>query len=134
MSGENKSLASAFWARVPAGVRIYAIGDIHGRADLLSKIHCRISADLQNHPHRNASIIYLGDYIDRGPASREVIDLLTGTACPAVQRTFLKGNHEDMMMSFIRNPMSGTTWLLHALILDPDMKKLSCTGIRLFLG
>ena len=71
-------------AAVPEGVRIYAIGDIHGRADLLDATLKRIDADLRaTNPVSIGVEVYLGDYIDRGPASREVIDRLV-----ARNRTF----------------------------------------------
>ena len=62
--------------RVPAGVRIYAVGDIHGRVDLLDAVLKRIEIDLEQNPTPVAIEVYLGDYVDRGPASREVIDRL----------------------------------------------------------
>ena len=62
--------------RVPAGVRIYAVGDIHGRADLLELLLKRIDADLEENPVSLCIEVYLGDYVDRGPASREVIERL----------------------------------------------------------
>ena len=67
-------------ATVPHGVRVYAIGDIHGRADLLDRLTARIDADLHRNPVPHSIEIYLGDYIDRGPSSREVIDRLVQRA------------------------------------------------------
>lgn len=63
-------------ARVPDGLRVYAIGDIHGRADLLERLLARIEADFQDRPAAGGRIVYLGDYVDRGPDSRGVIDIL----------------------------------------------------------
>ena len=60
------------------GQRIYAIGDIHGRLDLLTEMVARIRADIALRPHPKAGLIALGDYVDRGPDSRGVIDMLIG--------------------------------------------------------
>ena len=61
------------WAKTPDGTRIYAIGDIHGRLDLLDELQRMIRADAAA-ADRRLVVVYLGDYIDRGPSSREVID------------------------------------------------------------
>ena len=63
-------------ARIPEGVRVYAVGDVHGRADLLEQIFASIDADLKSRPIDLTIEIFLGDYIDRGPASSEVLDRL----------------------------------------------------------
>ncbi len=60
--------------RVPEGRRIYVIGDIHGRADLLDQLHELIVADAAANPELNHLAVYLGDYVDRGFESRQVID------------------------------------------------------------
>jgi serine/threonine protein phosphatase 1 len=95
--------------RVPAGRRIYAIGDVHGRADLLSDLFVRIDDDLKARPAADALQVLLGDYIDRGPNSREVIDLLI-----ARQRqhdvVFLKGNHEECALRFLSDPAVLSEW------------------------
>ena len=62
------------------GQRIYAIGDIHGRLDLLTEMLARIRADLAARPHPRPLVIFLGDYVDRGPDSRGVIEALIGAA------------------------------------------------------
>ena len=96
---------------VPAGLRLYAIGDIHGRADLLHRLHLQIEADLFTlAPGDEARIVYLGDYIDRGLDSRAVIELLLGEALPGVPRVFLKGNHEDSLLEFLRDVSTGPNW------------------------
>ena len=95
--------------RVPAGVRIYAIGDIHGRADLLDEVLKRIDVDLAKNPIPHGIEVFLGDYIDRGPASRQVLDRLV-----ARSRTFrtvvLKGNHETYLTGFVTNPPILEDW------------------------
>ncbi len=97
-------------ASTPADVRIYAIGDIHGRADLLLETIARIDDDLERRPIGHAVEVYLGDYIDRGPDSRTVIDLL---AARLVQNraVCLRGNHEALMEDFLRDPASLRPWL-----------------------
>lgn len=95
--------------RVPDDVRIYAVGDIHGRADLLERVFERIDADLAKNPVPRAIEVYLGDYIDRGPASRQVLDGLV--ARNLTRRTvFLKGNHETYLCDFVSNPTILDEW------------------------
>src|ERR1700691_3155570 len=86
--------------RVPDGVRIYAIGDIHGRADLLDQVLKRIDMDLAKNPVPSAIEVFLGDYIDRGPASRAVLYQLVARKGPH-NSVFLKGNHETYMAAFV---------------------------------
>ncbi|MBZ0122823.1 MAG: serine/threonine protein phosphatase [Roseovarius sp.] len=77
-----------------------AIGDVHGRADLLLELDRRIEADYAGWP-----VVFLGDYIDRGEQSREVLELLMSVApggSPAV--VCLMGNHERMLLDFLDNP------------------------------
>lgn len=62
--------------RLPNGFRIYAIGDVHGRADLLQSLFSAIDADLNRSKPERAIEVLLGDYVDRGPNSRAVLDLL----------------------------------------------------------
>jgi serine/threonine protein phosphatase 1 len=88
---------------IPKGMRIYAIGDIHGRADLLAGLLSRVDAHLASRPVSNPVRIFLGDYIDRGPASREVLDLLIAEA-RSCRSVFLKGNHESYLTEFTSNP------------------------------
>jgi serine/threonine protein phosphatase 1 len=78
---------------LPAGVRIYSVGDIHGRLDLLNTLLSRIHTDLERRPTGKALYVFLGDYIDRGPSSRDTIDRLIEHGKRSDSR-FLKGNHE----------------------------------------
>jgi serine/threonine protein phosphatase 1 len=95
--------------RLPDGIRIYATGDIHGRADLLKKSFKRIDADLEKNPVPQSIEVFLGDYVDRGPASRQVIDLLIERS--GKHRTvFLKGNHETYFTGFVTNPAILENW------------------------
>ena len=95
--------------RVPDGVRIYAIGDIHGRADLLNGMLKRIDADMKTNSVAHTIEVFLGDYIDRGPASRQVLDRLV--ARNRTHKTvFLKGNHETYLTDFVTNPPILEDW------------------------
>jgi serine/threonine protein phosphatase 1 len=90
-------------------MRIYAIGDIHGRADLLEKMLDRIDAHLASKLVRNPIQVFLGDYIDRGPASREVLELLVARD-RSFRSVFLKGNHERYLTEFLGNPSILEDW------------------------
>lgn len=97
--------------RVEASV-VYAIGDIHGRLDLLERIEAAIMADITATPIEKPLICYLGDYIDRGPHSAQVIDRLCSHTKDGIQRLFLKGNHEDRMIAFLTDPApNGPSWI-----------------------
>lgn len=91
-------------AAIPAGQRIYAIGDIHGRRDLLDALLARIAHDDAERGGEPAMIIFLGDLVDRGPESAQVVErLLTFEASrPAGSTRFLLGNHEEVFLSVLR--------------------------------
>ncbi len=95
---------------LPPGRRIYAIGDVHGRADLLAELQERIAEDAVSGPGR-ILIVMLGDYVDRGPGSREVIDMLTAPAPAGMERVCLLGNHEEQMLAFLSQPQQAADWL-----------------------
>ncbi|MEO8559897.1 MAG: metallophosphoesterase family protein [Rhodospirillales bacterium] len=98
-------------ARVPDGMRVYAIGDIHGRADLLAAMHQGINADLaQNKPAGEAVLVYVGDYIDRGMQSRQVIDHILSNPVPGATKIYLKGNHDDSALQFLHDAEFGPIW------------------------
>jgi serine/threonine protein phosphatase 1 len=99
--------------RIPAGRRIYAIGDIHGRDDLLGELHQRILSDAEDAGHLAMTVIYLGDYIDRGPGSRRVIDMLLRGPPPGLAAIHLLGNHEAMLLDFLKDPAGGQMWLFN---------------------
>ena len=95
--------------RLPGGRRVYAVGDIHGRADLLSALLTRIDDDLKSRPTTDAVHVFLGDYIDRGPSSRQVIDLLIARR-QGHDVVLLKGNHEDFAIRFLSDPTLLSQW------------------------
>lgn len=99
---------------MPEGTRVYAIGDIHGRADLLRFLHRRIKEDAAEGASERKVLVYLGDYMDRGPQSREVIDILLNECPDGFETVFLKGNHEQLMLEFIAGDgYGGEVWLLN---------------------
>jgi len=86
-------------ATLPPETRIYAIGDIHGCLDRLTLLHEAIAEDLLARPVADALMLHIGDYIDRGPDSAQVIALLRGpNPVPGTRRINLMGNHEDMLL------------------------------------
>ena len=91
------------------GLRIYAIGDIHGRADLLRALLLKIIADIGEAQIRAPMLVFLGDYIDRGPSSAEVIDLILA-ARRQIPTVCLSGNHEIYALRFLRDPSTGPSW------------------------
>jgi serine/threonine protein phosphatase 1 len=106
-----------FWdakkrARFADGRVGYAIGDIHGRADLLTRMFERLEAEPRK-GDRPPIVVFLGDYIDRGPESAEVIELLLYKRPEGFEHYYLKGNHEEALLSFIADPNAGKAWLAH---------------------
>src|SRR5262245_57146175 len=89
--------------------RVYVIGDIHGRADLLDGMIAAIRGDLVEHPGRDPLTVTVGDYIDRGPDSRGVIDRLA-TNPFATRFVALKGNHEALLEAFLEDPAVAEQW------------------------
>lgn len=90
--------------RLEDGLRIYAIGDVHGRLDLMLELEEMISQDLYDHPVERSVQIFVGDYIDRGPSSREVLDYLLKARPVCDDRICLKGNHEQTLLEFLKEP------------------------------
>jgi serine/threonine protein phosphatase 1 len=89
---------------LPEGLRIYAVGDVHGRADLLRAILKKIAEDMRQRPAREAVEVFLGDYVDRGPNSRDVIETLMTTPAIGGVRHCLRGNHEQILLDFLGEP------------------------------
>lgn len=95
--------------RLPEGLRIYAIGDVHGRADLLDRTLSNIDAHIVANPIIRPIHVLVGDYIDRGPASREVLDMMINCA-KGREMVFLRGNHDIFIQDFLRNPGALRDW------------------------
>jgi serine/threonine protein phosphatase 1 len=97
---------------LPDGLRVYAVGDIHGRIDCLEEVLGLLAADLAAAPPAGgALIVFLGDYIDRGPHSAAVIERLTEPLGLPARARFLKGNHEDAMLQFLDDPQRARAWV-----------------------
>ena len=88
------------------GYRAYVVGDIHGRVDLLEHLLAKIHADLQRRPVRKTLLVFVGDLIDRGPSSAQVIERLRCYRREGVQPVFLLGNHEEVMLRVIAGDTS----------------------------
>lgn len=112
-SGRETAADAPVSPRVPENCRVYAIGDIHGRADLLGRLHGQILDDAKTAPDLRKVVVYVGDYIDRGPDSFDVIDGLIEAPLEGFERHYLKGNHEDMMIGFLETGNYGETWLMN---------------------
>jgi serine/threonine protein phosphatase 1 len=83
------------------GYRAYVVGDIHGRIDLLEHLLAKIHADLQRRPARKTLLVFVGDLIDRGPSSAQVIERLRCYRREGVRPVFLLGNHEEVLLRII---------------------------------
>ena len=98
-------------AALEPGRRIYCIGDVHGRYDLLRELHDMIAADARGFDGRR-TVVYLGDLIDRGLHSRDVVDLLLDEPLAGFEAVYLRGNHEQTLLDFIEYPEQAEGWLV----------------------
>lgn len=93
----------------------YAVGDIHGCADLLAamltEIETRAAEDVRE--GGQPVLVFLGDYVDRGGDSAGVIELLLSGRPANCERRYLRGNHEQAMVAFMEDPVPNRRWLLH---------------------
>jgi serine/threonine protein phosphatase 1 len=96
--------------RLPDGVRIYAMTDIHGCAHLLSQMLTIIDLDVARSPPRHSIEVFMGDYIDRGPDSRSTIDILIERSRRG-NVVFLRGNHESYLLKVLNDPLCISDWL-----------------------
>jgi serine/threonine protein phosphatase 1 len=88
----------------PAGARgwrAYAVGDVHGRLDLLEKLLEKIESDIASRPDRKILLVFVGDLIDRGPSSAQVIERLRTYRHRGVRTVFLLGNHEEVLLRIL---------------------------------
>jgi serine/threonine protein phosphatase 1 len=100
---------------IPPGSRVYAVGDIHGRLDLLDRLLETIARDLVLSPAGRRVVVFLGDLIDRGAQSRAVIErIMDGPPADGplagAHYVALRGNHEDTMLHFLADFSVGPRW------------------------
>lgn len=98
-------------AEVPSGRRVYGVGDIHGRLDLLDELLMAIEADDAGRPPSDTTIIFLGDLIDRGPNSRGVIERLMDYRHRSNAK-FLMGNHEQVFLQAVSGDVNALRFLI----------------------
>jgi len=98
-------------SQTPPNTVIYAIGDIHGRDDLLAAMHDRIAVEVRQRTARRKLVVYLGDYVSRGEDSRRVVDRVLEWLPEGFERITLKGNHEDLLLRFLDGDLdAGRHW------------------------
>lgn len=112
-----------FWRRsgsakrdyaLPDGVRVYAVGDVHGRLDKLRRLEAEVAAHLASAPPpADCGVVFLGDYIDRGPDSYAVVEHLLSGQFAGLATRCLIGNHEAAMLEFLEDPAIGPAWLTY---------------------
>src|SRR5262245_36393499 len=94
---------------IPDGMRVYCVGDIHGRDDLLELMAERMKVDLKSGSFEQAVTVFLGDYIDRGFGSMRVLERLSRGEWPS-PIIALAGNHEDLLLTFLRDEEILDAW------------------------
>lgn len=99
-------------AATPDGTVVYAVGDIHGRADLLRELLDGIRHDARLRPARRRVLVTLGDYVNRGPECRAVVDLLLSPGLGGFEFVSLMGNVEQAMLRYLDGEMAiAINWL-----------------------
>lgn len=95
---------------LPEGTRLYVFGDVHGRFDLVQRLRDAIRRDRARSSTAAVQVIGLGDFIDRGPDSKSVIEAFTSDffECDA---SYIRGNHEQLLLDFLDDPENGPSWL-----------------------
>ena len=120
--------------RAPSGHRAYAVGDVHGRLDLLGEMLERIEEDYNSRRDAKTAIVFLGDLIDRGPDSAGVVERLRMYRPVDARTIFLMGNHEEIFLRIVKGEMAlladwlkfGGAECLQSYGIDPvEIRKLS---------
>lgn len=113
----SRYFRSAETSRVPGGCLVYAVGDIHGRLDLLEQMHELIEADAAKSQAERTVVVYVGDYVDRGPDSSGVVELLIRQPLHRrvehLESVHLIGNHEAFLLNFLEEPESTEIWFMN---------------------
>jgi serine/threonine protein phosphatase 1 len=108
----RRSAAPKLEGRVPVGQRIYAIGDVHGRVDLLDALVDAIDADDERRGPAQSRIIFLGDLIDRGPDSARVVSRAMEIATGPWNCQFLLGNHEEIFLKAMAGDLKALAFFI----------------------
>ncbi len=109
----------------PKRHRAYVIGDVHGCLDLLDRLLARIEAEIESDPQARITIVFLGDVVDRGPSSAQVVERLRTLAIPGAEVFFVMGNHEEVMLKVI----AGETDLLQSWLRFGGAETLRSYGV-----
>lgn len=109
------------------GYRAYVVGDIHGRLDLLEDLLAKIHAELQRRPAEKTLLVFVGDLIDRGPSSAQVIERLRTYRRDGIQTVFLLGNHEEVLLRIL----AGDTTLIPSWLQFGGLQCLQSYGVDL---
>lgn len=96
--------------QLDSGQRVYAVGDIHGRADLLDRLLALIEEHAKQHPSSEKTLVFLGDYVDRGKDSKGVIGRLRALNWPGWKFVFLRGNHDQAVLDFLVDAKFYRAW------------------------
>ncbi|WP_245593385.1 metallophosphoesterase family protein [Azospirillum halopraeferens] len=117
--------------RVPDGLRVYAVADIHGRRDALDRLIALVAEDAADAAERGLTpvMVFLGDYVDRGADSYGVLDRLCRPVIEGVACRFLLGNHEAALLEFLEAPAAGAEWLDYG-----GVETLGSYGVRASVG
>jgi serine/threonine protein phosphatase 1 len=113
----------------PPGTRLYVVGDIHGRLDLLLRLQRLILDDAAAAPAQRRVVVYGGDYVDRGPESKEVIEHLIERPLKQFESVHLRGNHEAEMLRFVEGREPRMHWLGFG-----GLETLESYGVKLAFG
>lgn len=108
------------------GYRAYVVGDVHGRLDLLEQLLAKVESEREARPARKTLLVFLGDLIDRGPQSAEVVERLRTYASDDVRTVFLLGNHEEVLLRILE----GDTWLIPSWLRFGGTQCLESYGVR----
>jgi serine/threonine protein phosphatase 1 len=127
-------------AQAPPGAVIYAVGDIHGCLNKLKRLHLAIRDDAATRRATRRIVVYLGDYVDRGPDSAGVVDFLIGHPLLGFESVYLKGNHEDFLLRFLEDARIIEAWFMNGGdatlesydvdIFDPALSENRAEGLR----
>lgn len=90
---------------------VFAVGDVHGRLDLLQKLMDDLHFRVEHEDQSDVRLVFLGDYIDRGFQSNAVLDYMTTADWGRMKPYFLKGNHEQTLLDFLERPDVGARWI-----------------------